>query len=259
MKLIFIRHAEPNYSIDSLTKKGFREALLLSKRAAAWNVTDFYCSPLGRAVKTGEPTLAAHGRTAVTCEWLKEFYVRVSSEGRPDGKTIPWDFLPDYLNRFPALLDPNEWWKVPVMQDAGVKEHYDNVCENFDMLLKKYGYTRDGLAYRTAEPHSSSAYMTYDGTTDEQIKKCPDDGPVLVFFCHLGIMLCMISHLINTSPVALWQGFFTPPASVTELSAEERVPGLAYFRCQTLGDTSHLRLDGESVSYYGGFAPPFQG
>ena len=27
MRLIFIRHAEPDYSIDSLTEKGWREAI----------------------------------------------------------------------------------------------------------------------------------------------------------------------------------------------------------------------------------------
>ena len=32
MKIIFIRHGEPNYEIDSLTEKGWREAELLSKR-----------------------------------------------------------------------------------------------------------------------------------------------------------------------------------------------------------------------------------
>ena len=31
MKLIFIRHGEPDYSIDSLTEKGFREARLLAE------------------------------------------------------------------------------------------------------------------------------------------------------------------------------------------------------------------------------------
>ena len=41
MKIIFIRHGEPNYEIDSLTEKGWREAELLSKRTAKWNVTDF--------------------------------------------------------------------------------------------------------------------------------------------------------------------------------------------------------------------------
>ena len=56
MKLIFIRHGEPNYEIDSLTEKGWREAELLSKRTVKWNVTDFYCSPLGRAKDTASYT-----------------------------------------------------------------------------------------------------------------------------------------------------------------------------------------------------------
>ena len=62
MKIIFIRHGEPNYEIDSLTEKGWREAELLSKRTAKWNVTDFYCSPLGRAKDTASFTLKNAGR-----------------------------------------------------------------------------------------------------------------------------------------------------------------------------------------------------
>lgn len=49
MKLIFIRHAEPDYGHDSLTEKGFREAELVAVRAKNWSVSQFYCSPLGRA------------------------------------------------------------------------------------------------------------------------------------------------------------------------------------------------------------------
>ena len=64
MKLIFIRHGEPNYEIDSLTEKGWREAELLSKRTVKWNVTDFYCSPLGRAKDTDSFTLKNAGREA---------------------------------------------------------------------------------------------------------------------------------------------------------------------------------------------------
>lgn len=66
MKLIFIRHGEPNYEIDSLTEKGWREAELLSKRTVKWNVTDFYCSPLGRAKDTASFTLknAPRGRNS---------------------------------------------------------------------------------------------------------------------------------------------------------------------------------------------------
>ena len=64
MKLIFIRHGEPDYEADSLTEKGWREAELLAKRAADWNVTDFYCSPLGRAQHTAECTLKKVQRTS---------------------------------------------------------------------------------------------------------------------------------------------------------------------------------------------------
>ena len=46
---------------------------------------------------------------------------------------------------------------------------------------------------------------------------------------------------------------------MTVLNAEERQPGIAYFRCQMLGDTSHLLMGGEPVSYYASYADPFQG
>ena len=62
MKLMFVRHAEPDYKHDSLTLKGHREAQLLSLRLAKLDVRDFYASPLGRAQETARYTLSA--RTA---------------------------------------------------------------------------------------------------------------------------------------------------------------------------------------------------
>ena len=49
MKLLFIRHGDPDYTIDSLTEKGWKEAEFLSEKIAALDVRDFYVSPLGRA------------------------------------------------------------------------------------------------------------------------------------------------------------------------------------------------------------------
>ena len=77
MRLIFIRHAQPDYSIDGLTEKGKKEAELLAKRTANWNVDRFYCSPLGRARDTAAPTLKVHNKEAVICDWLQEFHYRV--------------------------------------------------------------------------------------------------------------------------------------------------------------------------------------
>ena len=128
-----------------------------------------------------------------------------------------------------------------------------------DELLRLHGYDREGVYYRTNGDHgTSNSFMQYNGTTVQCLKDADTEEPVLVFFCHMGVMFTMISHLIHLSPFAMLHGFFGPPASVTVLSAEERVPGHAYFRVQMLGDTSHLREQGEPTSFYGGFAAPFQ-
>lgn len=106
-----------------------------------------------------------------------------------------------------------------------------------DALLASYGYTRHG------------GYYTCRETCEKTI----------VCFCHFGITAVLLSHLWNVSPFAVLHGAFLAPSSVTVLNAEERQPGVAYFRCQTMGDTSHLLMGSEPVSYYASYAEPFQG
>ncbi len=60
MKLMFVRHAEPDYKHDSLTLKGHREAQLLSLRLAKLDVRDFYASPTGACAGNRAVHLGAH-------------------------------------------------------------------------------------------------------------------------------------------------------------------------------------------------------
>ena len=102
MRLIFIRHAEPDYEHDSLTEKGWREAKLLAARTKDWYVDDFYVSPLGRARDTASFTLKAHGKTAEIMDWLHEFLGKV-----PDGAggtRLCWDLMPADWTAQPELL-----------------------------------------------------------------------------------------------------------------------------------------------------------
>ena len=46
MKLVIVRHGDPDYSIDSLTEKGWKEAEYLSERLSKLEVKDFYVSHL---------------------------------------------------------------------------------------------------------------------------------------------------------------------------------------------------------------------
>ena len=64
MKLLIIRHGDPDYSIDSLTETGWIEADVLSEKLTRLDVKAFYCSPLGRAKDTAKATLRKMGREA---------------------------------------------------------------------------------------------------------------------------------------------------------------------------------------------------
>lgn len=235
MRLIFIRHGDPDYSIDSLTTKGWIEAELLSKRTSKWDVKDFYCSPLGRARDTASFTLKKMNREAIICDWLKEFYIPVK-DPVTGGDRIPWDFMPSYWTKEAKLYHKDEWFHAPIMETGNVKESYEKVCRSFDDLLDTYGYKREGGVYKTAKGNNET----------------------IVFFCHLGLICVLMSHLLGITPPQLWQGFFLAPSSVTVLTSEERIPGEAYFRCQVLGDTKHLSDGGELISGSGYFADIFQ-
>ena len=240
MRIIFIRHGDPDYANDSLTEKGWREAALLAERVSGWQVTDFYVSPLGRARDTASLSLQKTGRTARTLPWLREFHAPINDPARGEG-VIPWDFYPAFWTKEEGMYDREGFADTPVMRSGLVKEEYMRVCAGLDSLLADYGYVREGGVYRT----DRSQTVRRDA--------------VIVLFCHMGVTLYLCGHLLGISPVVLTAGFFLPPASVTVLASEEREAGCAYFRCQTAGDTSHLRLGGEPVSHMGYFTEPFQG
>lgn len=75
MKLLIIRHGDPNYDIDSLTPKGWKEVAYLSERIARLDIRDFYVSPYGRAKDTASLTLKKWGalrRNANGCANLRQ-------------------------------------------------------------------------------------------------------------------------------------------------------------------------------------------
>ena len=57
MRIVIVRHGDPNYELDTLTETGWKEARLVAERIAKMDVKDFYVSPLGRAQDTASCTL----------------------------------------------------------------------------------------------------------------------------------------------------------------------------------------------------------
>lgn len=231
MKLLFIRHGEPDYAHDILTEKGWREAELLAGRIAPLDVRQYYVSPLGRAQDTARPTLQKAGRTAVTLDWLREFTGRVRKPNLPDQDSIAWDWLPQDWTADERFFSDRAWSQNEAMAAGGVGAVYDSVIRSFDALLAQYGYQRQGRLYRAAAPNNDT----------------------LVFFCHFALECVLLSRLINVSPMVLWHGLCAEPSSVTTVATEERRPGAAYFRVLQFGDISHLYAHGEPPSFMARF------
>ena len=231
MKLIFIRHGDPDYENDSLTEQGIHEADLLNTRIRKMKIDKAFVSPLGRARLTSKIALAGTGIEPVEYEWLKEFPPLIDRPDRTGRKSICWDWLPKDWTAREHFFDKDRWADDPVMEAGGVGAEYDRVCVAFDKLLAENGYERNGHMYRAVRPNTET----------------------LVFFCHYGLTCTLLSHLINVSPMLLWHGVCMAPTSLTIVNTEERREGEAYFRASVIGDTSHIYVAGEEPSFHARF------
>ena len=252
MRLLFIRHGDPDYACDCLNRIGRNEAKALCSLLSStkMDLGTCYASPLGRAQETAAIALNravpdARGVAAAdncrdfltTLDWLREFpaqvdvndasllqdayYIRTASDGSFK-KRIVWDMYPSYFTEHPAYSDYEAWRGTLVAYNSDLLPIYDSVTASFDGLLAEHGYGREGRHYRVER---------------ESIE-------TLTFFCHFGITCVLLSHLWNISPFVPLQAFCMPTSSVTEVYTEERQKGIANFRATRIGDTTHLTMAG---------------
>ena len=229
MKLLIIRHGDPDYIHDSLTEKGRREAECLSDliREIDSENTHYYSSPYGRARETAAIAMSKIERTANVLPWLREFDVRIHRPDDPLKEHIAWDWLPQDWTKDPRLYLKDHWTENESMAAAGVGEEYRWITELFDELLAWHGYVRDGGYYRAERPNHDT----------------------IVLFCHFGLESVLLSYLFGTSPVVIWQNFCARTTSVTTLVTEERRKGIATFRMLAYGETTHLCTHDEPPSF----------
>jgi broad specificity phosphatase PhoE len=256
MKFLIIRHGDPDYKIDSLTEKGWREAELLADRLVKAGITSFYASPLQRAQHTAKPTLDRIEVLTGTrpkleiLEWLREFPASINLDltehGAPEGTPIlncPWNMPPQYWSNQSEFFTPN-WSEHPLYNAPGCKvtEVYKRVTDGFAELAMRHGYARrtnsdgtPGYIYNRAEDINSKA--------------------VIALFCHLGLGNALLSAITGIPLPLFWKSFFLPTSSVTTVLMEEHplYPNQPQARIIGLGDVSHLYAAGEPTSPSGLF------
>ena len=235
MKILIIRHGDPDYEHDTLTRHGWREAEYLAEMLSKQDIQLFYTSPYGRAKDTASVTLEKMGREAEVLPWLREFDVMIDRPDKPDMKKIPWDWLPQDWTQDPRFYDKDKWAENERMAAGNVGDAYREVTEQFDALMERHGYRREGGYYRAVRPNHDTIAM----------------------FCHFGVESVLLSHIMGVSPMTLWHHSCAAPTSVTTLVTEERREGIATFRMTAFGETTHLYIHGEEPSFSARFCECF--
>ena len=269
MRLLFVRHGDPDYKNDCLNEIGMREARALAALGPQIGWGTCFVSPLGRAQETaaivlGRAVPGAHGvAAAVGCTDLSmrdtgSNALGADASGAGLLKTLDW------LQEFPAQVDPGA---AELLQDAFCfKKNADGSPKNRVVWDMYPAYYHEHPAYSdynewrtTPVALHSDAVSVYDRIIRSFDEFLAERGYVregrhyrverentetITFFCHFGVSCVLLSRLWNVSPFVPLQSLCMPTSSVTELYTEERQKGIAHFRTTRIGDTTHLTMAG---------------
>lgn len=236
MLLYIIRHGVPDYTGDTLTPLGQRQAEAVGRRLASTGLDRIYSSPLGRARETARPAAELLDKPVEIEEWASENLAwHDFSKVYPDGKR-GWVFAPknmlNLLNPSTANDDVTNFFRSPAFDGTNAEEGYARIRAASDGFLARQGYVREGMAYRV-ERHS-----------EERV----------AMFCHQGFGLIWLAVLLQIPPQYVFTGFDMTHTGVTVLQFTEGVDGYTVPRCVALSDTAHIYAEHLPMRYKGGFA-----
>ena len=219
MKIIFVRHGEPDYAADTLTELGNVQAKATAARLADFKISEVHSSTMGRAYQTAKYTADSLGLEVVQHEFMRELNWGASSGEEIPFGGHPWNALPDMIARgkricTDAWRDESEF----VVNDKLIA-NTNRVANGFDEWLRTFGYEREGDYYRVAQ---NPSYKT------------------VAFFAHHGAMSTAISHIFNIPfpqlCAILGMGF----CAISVIHLPEKAGTLVMPKIALLSDNSHV-------------------
>ena len=220
MRIVFVRHGEPDYARDCLTERGRIQAAAAAERLRDEGIEEIWSSPMGRARETAAATSKILDLPVKTLDYMRELRWG-SIDGTPvpaDGH--PWDLADEMAGQGWDLTNP-AWREHPFFANNLVTANADFVAAKTDEWLLSLGYARNGAYYRCAR-------------TDSEQR-------TVALFSHGGSSAAAMGHILNlTFPYAcaLFHLEFTG-ITVIRLA---RKPGAQTLPCLELcNDGRHIR------------------
>ena len=228
MLLYIIRHGDPDYSTDSLTEKGIRQAEAVGKRIFDAGIDRIFSSPMGRAKQTAEPACRLLGLEYAVEPWTheigKEMYVDF-----PDGRNKPLGLVQNtyFFENGNIDLPRDKYMEVPGFCESHIDEAYHKIREGGRDFLERLGYKEEDGIYRILKP------------SEEKV----------ALFCHAAFAKAWIAQLLHIPPHIMWGGFSYTHTGVTILEFRNNKNGLTFPQCMCYSDTSHLYASGLELMY----------
>ena len=171
MRILFVRHGEPDYARDCLTGEGRRQAEAAAERLAGEGISEIYASPLGRACQTAACTARRLGLPVVLLEYMRE--ISWGGEGIPE-KGHPWT-LGDRMLEENFDFFARDWREHPYFKGNRATQCYEMIAGRIDDFLAGKGYRHDGRRFL-----------------------CEADADrTIALFSHGGSGACALAHILS--------------------------------------------------------------
>jgi hypothetical protein len=142
MRLILVRHGDPDYDKDCLTELGHRQADIVAQRLLEEGIEEIYSSPMGRARQTAQPFAEASGIGKINIlDFMKE--IRYGREDALYTSGNPWIVSSELMSMGIDLQNP-AWREFPNFVENTATTDIDSVMEGTDRWLASLGYELKG-------------------------------------------------------------------------------------------------------------------
>ena len=215
MRIIFVRHGEPNYELDCLTEEGRKQAAAAAERLAGEGISEIYASSCGRAAETASYTARRLNLPVTTLDYMHE--ISWGGENVPE-EGHPWT-LGDRMLENGFDFFGQDWQAHPFFRENLARDYYRMIAGEIDAFLAGQGYLHDERRFFCRQ---------------EQEK-------TIALFSHGGSGACVLAHLLNLPFPYVCSVLPYDFTSVIILNFPVR-PGVWVFpRIELFNDAAHIR------------------
>ena len=162
MRLIMIRHGEPDYVHDCLTETGRRQAAAAAERLEAEGITAVFSSPNGRARETAGYTADRLGLPVSVLEYMHE--ISWGGPGVPENGH-PWTLGEWLIDRENFDFRTQDWREHPYYAENSATRDFERVTAQFDLFLRERGYRHEqGRFFCETEKEETVALFSHGGS-----------------------------------------------------------------------------------------------